>query len=51
MGLRDDAFKKARVDGSYKCMNCGIIFSGKQFLQMDHIKSLNNGGLTVPENL
>lgn len=54
--LRTDAFKKARVkenelEVAYRCAGCGRIFYSKQFLQVDHIKSLNNGGLTVPENL
>lgn len=49
--LREGAFQKAKVDGGYKCMNCGKIFPDKRFLQVDHIKSLNNGGLSVPENL
>lgn len=49
--LREGAFKKAKVDGGYKCANCGKVFSDKRFLQVDHIKSLNNGGLSVPENL
>ena len=49
--LREGAFQKAKVDGGYKCAICGKIFSDKRFLQVDHIKALNNGGLTVPENL
>lgn len=49
--LREETFNKARVDGGYKCAICGKIFSDKRFLQVDHIKALNNGGLTVPENL
>ena len=49
--LREGAFKKAKVDGGYKCAMCEKVFPDKRFLQVDHIKSLNNGGLTVPENL
>ena len=49
--LREGAFKKAKVAGGYKCMSCGKIFPDKRFLQVDHIKSLNNGGLSVPDNL
>lgn len=49
--LREGAFQKAKVYGGYKCNLCGKIFSDKKFLQVDHIKSLNNGGLSVPENL
>lgn len=49
--LREGAFKKAKFGGGYKCAMCGKVFPNKRFLQVDHIKSLNNGGLTVPENL
>lgn len=49
--LREGAFQKAKVAGGYKCMSCGKIFPDKKFLQVDHIKSLNNGGLSVPDNL
>ena len=49
--LREGAFQKAKVANGYKCMNCGKIFPNKRFLQVDHIKSLNNGGLSEPENL
>ena len=49
--LREDAFEKAKVEGGYKCANCGKVFSDKRFLQVDHIKPMNNGGLSVPENL
>ena len=49
--LREKTFEKAKVIGGYKCAGCGKIFTNRQFLQVDHIKSLNNGGLSVPENL
>ena len=49
--LRDGAFEKAKVDGGYQCAGCGKIFPNRRYLQVDHIKSLNNGGLTLPENL
>lgn len=54
--LREDAFEKAKVKNShienaYKCAGCGKIFFNKKFLQVDHIKPMNNGGLSVPENL
>ena len=49
--LREGAFKKAKVGNEYQCAVCGRKFFTRQFLQVDHIKSLNNGGLSVPENL
>ena len=49
--LREGAFAKAKVDGGYKCADCGKVFPDRRYLQVDHIKALNNGGLTVPENL
>lgn len=49
--LREETFQKAKVEGGYKCACCGKIFTDRRFLQIDHIKPLNNGGLTVPENL
>ena len=49
--LREGAFEKAKVNGGYKCAGCGKVFPDKQYLQVDHIKALNNGGLTVAENL
>ena len=54
--LREGAFEKAKVKNSYienayKCAMCGKIFFGRRNLQVDHIKAMNNGGLTVPENL
>ena len=49
--LREKTFDKAKVGGGYKCAICGKIFPNRKFLQVDHIKSLNNGGLSVPENL
>lgn len=49
--LREETFQKAKVVGGYRCAICGKIFPNRQLLQVDHIKALNNGGLTVPENL
>lgn len=49
--LREGAFQKAKVEGGYRCANCGKIFPDRRYLQVDHIKAMNNGGLSVPENL
>ena len=49
--LRDGAFAKAKVQGGYACAHCGKIFPNRQFLHVDHIKSMNNGGLSTLDNL
>ncbi|MBQ7516559.1 MAG: DEAD/DEAH box helicase family protein [Schwartzia sp.] len=49
--LRDGAFAKARVDGGYACAECGKVFPDRRYLQVDHIVPMNQGGLSVPENL
>lgn len=49
--LRSGAFAKSKVDGGYVCAECGEVFTDKKFLQVDHIVPMNQGGLSVPENL
>ena len=49
--LREGAFNKAKVSGGYICAHCGRVFKDRQFLHVDHIKPMNQGGLSVPENL
>ena len=49
--LRDGAFAKAKVQGGYACAHCGKIFPNRQFLHVDHIKPMNNGGLSTLDNL
>jgi len=49
--LIEDAYSAARnEDGEYVCALCGKVFD-RRFLQVDHIKAMAKGGLTVPENL
>lgn len=50
--LQNKVYEKARTeDGSYKCSKCGKVFKTRNFLQIDHIKALANGGLTTEDNL
>lgn len=51
--LRDLTFKKAKdKDGYYVCNRCGKVRSKSRIrFQVDHIKPMNKGGKTVPENL
>ena len=52
--LRDGAFAKAKTaNGMYACAICGKKYpkSKRIMLQVDHIKPLNKGGKTTPENL
>lgn len=50
--LREETFAKAKDRrGFYKCAQCGKRYHNKVIFQVDHIKPLNKGGLTVPENL
>lgn len=38
-------------NGEYVCAGCGKVFTDRRFLQIDHIKAMANGGLTVLDNL
>ena len=50
--LREGAFAKARTaDGKYVCACCGKQFANRIKLQVDHIKPMNQGGKTTPDNL
>lgn len=50
--LRDQAFKKATDrNGNIKCAICGKKAKTRIPFQVDHLKPLNKGGKTVPENL
>lgn len=50
--LRDTAFEKSKdSDGAYTCACCGEKGTDRIFFQVDHIRPMNKGGKTVPENL
>jgi len=50
--LRDLTFQKATNDsGDYVCAICGTTKSSKRCFQVDHIKPLDAGGKSVPDNL
>ncbi len=50
--LRDDAFEASMNDeGCYVCAECGLESEWRVPFQVDHIKPLNKGGKTIPENL
>lgn len=50
--LRDEAFRKAVNDsGDYVCANCGETKSSRRYFQVDHIKPLDAGGKSEPNNL
>lgn len=50
--LRDGAFKKAKNSkGEYQCAICGMTNRSKVYFQVDHIRPMNKGGKSVPENL
>ena len=50
--LREDVFAAAKnSNGNYVCACCGKEFPNRRLLQIDHIKPLSKGGLTVRNNL
>ena len=49
--LIEDTFEKAKEKYGYACAHCGKVFSNRQQLQIDHIVPMNQGGLSVPDNL
>ena len=50
--LREGAFTKARTPrGTYRCACCGIEAASQIPFQVDHIRPMNKGGRSVPENL
>lgn len=52
IALRERVFSKyLDADGSYVCACCGEKFPTRLYLQIDHIKPISKGGLTVEDNL
>lgn len=49
--LYDDAYARAKVNGGYQCARCGKILPNRHGLEVDHITPMNDGGLSVPDNL
>ena len=49
--LHEEAFAKAEVEGGYQCASCGKIFKNRRYMQVDHIRPMNAGGLTTAGNL
>ena len=50
--LRDEVFRKfTDADGNYFSAESGYKSKNKLDFQVDHIKSMHNGGLTIAENL
>lgn len=50
--LRESVFAAAKnANGNYVCACCGKEFSNRRLLQIDHIKPMSKGGLTVSDNL
>ncbi len=51
MKLRDEVFAAAEENGIYCCPLCGMQSPHRKDFQIDHIKPISKGGLTVRENL
>lgn len=50
--LRDGAFEKSRdSEGFYQCAICGLRSRNRISFQVDHIVAMDNGGLSITENL
>lgn len=50
--LKSNVFNAAKSeDGFYMCKNCGFTSKLRTYFQIDHIKPLSKGGLTIRENL
>ena len=50
--LKENVFEKSKdSDGYYVCACCGYKSGTREFLQIDHIKPMSKGGLTVEDNL
>lgn len=50
--LKETVYEGAKTqDGMYHCAQCGYTSQHKGLFQIDHIKPMSKGGLTMPENL
>lgn len=50
--LRDQTYKKSMdKNGYYTCQKCHYKSKNRVNFEVDHIKPLNKGGLSIPENL
>lgn len=50
--LKENVFEKSKdSDGYYVCACCGYKSGTREYLQIDHIKPMSKGGLTVADNL
>lgn len=49
--LKMDVFASAEKNGKYRCVYCGLTSPHKIDFQIDHIKPMSKGGLTVIDNL
>lgn len=51
MRLKNEVFASAEENGMYRCVYCGLTSPRKVDFQIDHIKPMSKGGLTVRDNL
>lgn len=50
--LRNTAFEKSKnADGKFQCAHCGVTGDNRLGFEVDHIKPMNKGGKSIPENL
>ena len=50
--LRDTTFAKSKnAEGKYQCAICGLTGDTRKGFEVDHIKPMNQGGKSIPENL
>lgn len=49
--LKDEVFEATKADGEYVCAMCHKKSGSRRFFQIDHIKPMSKGGLTVRDNL
>lgn len=49
--LKEQVFEASKKDGSYICAYCKMTSPNRKDFQIDHIKPMSKGGLTVRDNL